>query len=102
MGFEHFPVPGNLRQQSKSQREAEVSQRRRRGIVAANALSFIAVNGKASRMSLLPRPLHHLSVGFQNDFALDLNIFRYFLSVTWNYFLFSTIGRFHPRCQAVP
>jgi hypothetical protein len=53
-------------------------------------------------MSLLPHSLHRLSVGFQNDFALDLNIFRHFLSVIWNYFLFSTIGRFHPRCQAVP
>src|SRR5215510_5156566 len=28
-------------------------------------------------MSLFPHPLHRLSVRFQNDFALDLNIFSH-------------------------
>jgi hypothetical protein len=85
--------------QKASQREAEVSQRRRRGIVAANALSFIAVNGKASRMALLPHPLQRLGVGFQNDFALDLNIFRHFLFVRWKYSLFSN---YRPIPSALP
>jgi hypothetical protein len=57
MNLEHFPVPGNLREQSKSHRQAKICQRRRRGIVAADALAFVAKNCEAAGVAFLAHAL---------------------------------------------
>jgi hypothetical protein len=85
MGLEHFPVPGNLCEQSKADREAEVRQRRRRGIVAADTLPFIAKNREAARMPLFAHSLQRLGIRFQYNFALNLQIVSHALSSCKNF-----------------
>jgi len=48
-----MPVPGNLREQSKADAGGEISQRRRRGVIAADALRLITRSCCSRRLSQL-------------------------------------------------
>jgi hypothetical protein len=71
----HVPVPGNLREQSKSYRRTKVCQRRWRGIVSAHGFPLITVNGKAllDERDLHARNLPHLFQGFGIHFENKLS-----------------------------
>jgi hypothetical protein len=68
-----------LGQQSKSYCKPEIGEWRRRRVVTADTLRFIAVNGEAPRMSFFAHPLDCLGVSFQNDFPLDFQIIGHIL-----------------------
>lgn len=76
-GLHHFPVPGKLSEQSKSEGKREVSQRRWRAVVAARLFPFVAQNREAACLPGFFLTFQRFRVGLHHDLVPVRRVIRH-------------------------
>jgi transcriptional regulator MftR-like protein len=95
LDLHHVPVPGDLRQQSKSNSGCEISKRRGSGMLATNALTLVAEHFEALDMRHLAHAVKRLDVGLDLVFSVcDCRVQRGWQDLH--------LGQFHNRYRMPP